>query len=463
MKTPQKPWSGRFSSPTKASIEQFTESVSFDCRLAPYDVRASRAHADALHSAGILTKREHQRIDKALREILMEIENGKFQFKAELEDVHMNIEHRLRKKIGDLAGKLHTARSRNDLIAADMRLYIKDAATAIANLITALQKTIVEKAEKNIKVIMPGYTHLQRAQPVLFAHHLMAYYEMLARDYGRIADAAMRADVCPLGSCALAGTALPIDWEAEAKALGFSATARNSIDAVSDRDFVIEFLAVAAIIMIHLSRLAEEIILWSSTEFGFITLPDEICTGSSIMPHKKNPDVAELIRGKTGRVVGALTAMITIMKGLPLSYNRDFQEDKENLFNAVDTVAACLEMARELISGARINADVMERAADSAFLTSVDLTDYLVLKGIPFRTAHQLVGKIVRSCEQTGKNLQDLTLKEFRAFSTVFEKDVSRLLSARGSVERKTGKFSTSPKEVQKSIHHAQCELEKRK
>ncbi|MEW6202911.1 MAG: argininosuccinate lyase [bacterium] len=462
MKKSDKPWAGRFAQKTKKSVEKFTESVSYDWRLAPYDVRASRAHAEGLRRAGIISKSEHQRIDRSLREILDEIVNGKFRILMELEDVHMNIEHRLKEKIGDLAGKLHTARSRNDLVSADLRLYLKDATTSVKRGITLMQKTIVKKAEDNIGVLMPGYTHLQRAQPVLFAHHLMAYYEMLARDYGRLTDAARRGDVCPLGSCALAGSALPVDWEAEARALGFAATTRNSIDAVSDRDFVIEFFAAAAVLMVHLSRFAEEIVLWSSQEFGFITLPDEACTGSSIMPHKKNPDVAELIRSKTGRVAGALIAMIITMKGLPLSYNRDLQEDKENVFDAVDTVMSCLEMASELIGGARINADVMEQAADGDFTASVDLTDYLVLKGIPFRTAHQIAGKIVKTLEKSGKSLKNITLGELRKFSSVFEEDVFSYLTVRGSIKRKVGSFSTAPGEVRKSIRRARRELEKR-
>lgn len=458
----QKPWGGRFSAPTRKSVEQFTESVSFDYRLAPYDLRAGRAHARALKAAGLLSAAEWKRMDAALADIETEVAEGKFKFKVEREDVHMNIEKRLFEKIGALAGKLHTARSRNDLVSADLRLYLREAAAELDSALAALQGAFVDRAEETVGVLMPGYTHLQRAQPVLLAHHLLAYFEMFRRDRERLAGAAARANVSPLGAAALAGGALPVDWAAVAVDLGFDGTAANSIDAVSARDFALEFLSAAAICMIHLSRFAEEVVLWSSREFGFIELPDELSTGSSIMPHKKNPDVAELIRGRAGRAVGALNGALMLMKGLPLTYNRDMQEDKVYVFESAENLAACLRMAVELVAGMAFRVEAMESAADVSFITSVDLTDYLVLKGLPFREAHGVVGRLVARCEKEKKDFRQLSLAEFREESKLFEKDVARMLDPRASAARKKSPGSTSPESVKGQIRRARKMLKKR-
>ncbi|MFH1538254.1 MAG: argininosuccinate lyase [bacterium] len=463
MSKARKPWGGRFSRPTRKSVEQFTESVSFDYRLAPFDLRAGRAHAKALKGAGLLSAAEWRRMDKALREIESEVAEGKFKFKPELEDVHMNIERRLFEKIGGLAGKLHTARSRNDLVSADLRLYLVDAIGKLDAEIAALQKALVDRAEGAQDTLMPGYTHLQRAQPVLLAHHLLAYFEMFRRDRERLADAAKRINISPLGAAALAGAALPIDWEAVAEELGFSGVAANSVDAVSDRDFVLEILSAAAVCMIHLSRFAEEVVLWSSSEFGFVELPDELSTGSSIMPHKKNPDVAELIRARAGRAAGALIGALTMMKGLPLTYNRDLQEDKVHAFESVENLSACLRMAAELVAGMEFRAERMERAADVSFMASVDLTDYLVLKGLPFRDAHTVVGRLVAYCEKGEKDLRELTVDEFREFSKLFEKDVVGMLDPRAGAARKKSPGSTSPASVKSQIRRARNLLRKSK
>ncbi|MEW5945368.1 MAG: argininosuccinate lyase [bacterium] len=458
-KSTGKLWSGRFDGETAGSVEAFTESVSDDARLAEWDVRAGRAHAEGLYGAGVLKKSEWRLIDRGLADILDEIRAGRFRFRPELEDVHMNVERRLHDKIGAVAGKLHTARSRNDLVAADLRLYLMDAAGRICAGLTALQAAVVKKAEDHLGALMPGYTHLQRAQPVLFSHHMMAYHEMFGRDRERFTEARDRMDVSPLGSCALSGTALAVDWEQVAERAGFSKTARNSIDAVSDRDFALEFLAAASITMVHLSRLADEIVIWSSAEFGFISLPDRLCTGSSIMPHKKNPDVAELIRAKSGRVAGSLVGALMIMKGLPLSYNRDLQEDKRNAFDAADTVTACLEMARHLVEGMELNEEAMERAARGGFAASVDLVDYLVGKGLPFREAHFAVGRLVRHCERKGAVFADLSLDEFRKHSPLFGADVTELLKAERSVDGKVSPGSTATREVLKNIRRAKAAL----
>lgn len=458
---PEKPWGGRFDRSTSGSVEAFTESVSFDRRLAPYDLRAGRAHARALKRAGLLTAAEWKRMDAALAEIEAEVAAGKFVFKPELEDVHMNVEARLKEKIGALAGKLHTARSRNDLVCADFRMWLRDAVAEARGALAALRAALVDRAEEAGGALMPGYTHLQRAVPVALAQHLLAYHEMFRRDSERMADAARRVNVSPLGAAAMAGAALPIDWAGIAAELGFDGTAANSIDAVGDRDFALEAVSAAAVCAMHLSRLAEEIVLWSSQEFGFVGLPDELSTGSSIMPHKKNPDVAELIRGRTGRAYGALTGLLTLMKGLPLSYNRDMQEDKVHTFEAMDNLIACARLAAELVRGVAFRTERMAGAAEISFATSVDLTDYLVLKGLPFRDAHHAVGAMVKYCESRGKDFGGLTMDEFRKFSPLFEADARRMLDAAGSVKRKSSAGSTGPASVRRQIKRARALLEK--
>lgn len=444
----EKPWSGRFRERTEGVVEEFTSSVPFDVRLWRYDIEGSIAHVRMLARQKIIPQKDARLIIRGLNDIKREIKGGGFRFLDSLEDVHMNIEHALIKKIGPTGGKLHTARSRNDQIALDLRLYLRDEIKEIIGLIQSFQDVIVKLSEKTIDTIMPGYTHLQRAQPVLLSHHLLAYFDMFERDRERLEDCLRRVNVLPLGSAALAGTSLPVDREYVANLLRFPAVSKNSIDAVSDRDFVIEFLSTAGILMVHLSRLAEEFIMWNSAEFGFIELPDAFSTGSSIMPQKKNPDVLELIRAKSGRVSGDLMSILIVMKGLPLAYNRDMQEDKEPLFDAVDTVKDCLSILIKMIPLVRFNKYVMERAAEGGFSTATDLAEYLVRKGVSFRDAHRLTGKIVRHCIKKKKALMDLGIEELRMFSEVIEDDVFYCLSAKGSVDRKVSYGGTSRKNV---------------
>jgi len=448
----KKPWAGRFGKKTEKIVEAFTSSVSFDRRLWRYDIEGSIAHAKMLGKQKIISKEDMELILKGLREIREEIEKGKFKFIEELEDIHMNIEHELIKKVGPAGGKLHTARSRNDQVALDMRLFLRDEINEIMRLIEDLQKVIVGLAEKHIDTIMPGYTHLQRAQPVLLGHHLLAYLEMLERDRERFNECLKRVNVLPLGSAALSGTGLPVDRKYMAGLLKFPAISRNSMDAVSDRDFVIEFLSASSMLMVHLSRLSEELILWSSAEFGFIELPDSYCTGSSIMPQKKNPDIPELIRGKAGRVFGHLIAVLTVLKGLPLTYNRDMQEDKEPIFDTVDTVKSSLSVLGKMMPLIRFNKEAMEKAAQDGFLVATDLAEYLVEKGIPFREAHETVGRIVRYCIENNKTLRDLELMEFRRFSKVIEKDVSKCLMVKESIKRKNSYGGTAKNRVLAAI-----------
>ncbi|MBI4691429.1 MAG: argininosuccinate lyase [Nitrospirae bacterium] len=410
----KKPWAGRFTEKTSKVVESFTESISFDRRLWRYDIEGSIAHAMMLGRQGIIPLKDSKPIIKGLEQIANEIEEGSFEFREELEDIHMNIEAALIKKTGAAGKKLHTARSRNDQVALDLRLYLRHEIKEINLLITGLQRVILEAAEKNIAVIMPGYTHLQRAQPVLLSHHLLAYVEMFQRDKSRFEDALKRINTLPLGSCALAGTTLPIDRGYVAKLLGFEGITENSIDAVSDRDFAIEFLADSSIFMMHLSRLAEELVIWSTSEFAFIELPDAFTTGSSIMPQKKNPDAAELIRGKTGRVYGDMLSLLTVMKGLPLSYNRDMQEDKIPVFDAVDTVKSCLAVLLQMLPEIKFMRERMQDAAGEAYSTATDIAEYLVKKGVPFREAHGITGKIVLYCVRNGKQLGELSLNEFK-------------------------------------------------
>ncbi len=448
----KKPWTGRFTEKTSRLVEYFTESISFDQRLWRYDIEGSIAHAKMLGRQGIIPRKDSETIINGLKTIAKEIEAGRFTFSEELEDIHMNIEAALIKKIGPAGKKLHTARSRNDQVALDLRLYLRDESREIISLIKALQRIILNIAEKNIDIIMPGYTHLQRAQPVLISHHLLAYIEMLRRDRNRFKDSLKRINILPLGSCALAGTTLPIDRAFVAKVLGFEGIAENSIDAVSDRDFAIEFLADSSILVMHLSRLAEELILWSTEEFHFIELPDAFTTGSSIMPQKKNPDVAELIRGKTGRVYGNMLSILTMMKGLPLSYNRDMQEDKTPVFDTVDTVKSCLTALAHMLPAIRFMKERMHEAAGKAYSTATDIAEYLVRKGAPFREAHEITGKIVLYCIRNKKELKELSINEFKKFSPSIAKDIYPHITAEDSVKAKTSRGGTAPSEVRKQI-----------
>jgi argininosuccinate lyase len=450
--TMKKPWAGRFKEQTSRVVESFTESISFDHRLWKYDIEGSIAHAKMLSKQRIIPKSDADKIVHGLREIEKEIETGKFIFREDLEDIHMNIEAALIKKIGDTGGKLHTARSRNDQVALDLRLYLRAETAAIIPLVRTFQKTLLDLSTKHLNTLMPGYTHLQRAQPVLLSHHLLAYAEMLQRDRERLQDALKRMNILPLGACALAGTTFPTDRSYVAQLLGFEDVSYNSIDAVSDRDFAVEFLSVSAMLIMHLSRLAEELILWSTEEFRFIEMADAFTTGSSIMPQKKNPDVAELIRGKTGRIYGHLLSLLTTMKGLPLSYNRDLQEDKVPVFDTVDTVKSCLIVVNELFPGIRFNTEKMRASAGDAFSTATDIAEYLVKKGTPFRKAHEITGRIVLYCITKNKKLEDLTLKELGSFADTFGKDIHSLLKAEESVKNKKSAGSTSPAEVLKQI-----------
>jgi argininosuccinate lyase len=448
----KKLWSGRFKEKTSGIVETFTESISFDRRLWKYDVQGSIAHADMLGKQGIISRGDAKKIIEGLKEIAHEIGSGSFRFREDLEDIHMNIEAALIKKIGPAGKKLHTARSRNDQVALDLRLYLRDEAGRIIAAIRGLQEALLDVAGKNFDYIMPGYTHLQRAQPVLLAHHLLAYVHMLERDKGRLRDALKRVNVLPLGSCALAGTSLPLDREYVAKLLGFGSVSENSMDAVSDRDFALEFLSGAAILALHLSRLAEEFVLWSAEEFSFVELPDAFTTGSSIMPQKKNPDVAELVRGKTGRVFGSLFALLTTMKGLPLAYNRDMQEDKIPVFEAADTVKASLSILGAMIPHVIFNRKRMAETASAGYSTATDIAEYLVRKGMPFREAHEVTGRIVIHCIEKKKGLGDLMIRELKKFSTLIGPDIYPFLTAEGSVMAKRSRGGTSQVEVRKQI-----------
>ena len=445
---PTKPWSGRFRGGTDPLVEAFTSSLAVDRRLYRHDIIGSIAHCRALQRAGVLTSRETTRLIGGLKQVEREINQGRFRFAAEHEDIHMAIEARLTEIVGPLGGKLHTGRSRNDQVALDLRLYLREAVADLVTRLRRLEESLLAVGRREIGVVMPGYTHLQRAQPVLFAHHLLAYVEMAERDKGRLRDALKRINVLPLGSGALAGINYPIDREYTARLLDFPAVSQNSLDAVSDRDFVVETLAALSLVMMHASRFAEELVLWSSQEFGFVELPDALCTGSSMMPQKKNPDVPELIRGKTGSVYGALLNMLTVLKGLPLSYNRDLQEDKAPLFEAMDTVQACIGLLATLVGGLTVRREAMARAAESGLLLATELADYLVRKDVPFRTAHTVVGRIVRERLERGKGLQGISLDELRAFSKAFEKDALDVLTVEGALERKDQIGGTSRKRV---------------
>jgi argininosuccinate lyase len=442
---------GRFHKATDKLVAEYTTAIPYDTRLYPYDIAGSIAHAKMLAKQGIISLEEVEIITKGLESIREEMEQGRFQFKAELEDIHMNIEARLLEKVGEVGGKLHTARSRNDQIALDLRLFTKEVVTKTLTSLKSLQRALVGLAEANKDVVIPGYTHLQPAQPVLLAHHLLAYFEMLRRDSERFGDCLRRADVMPLGSGALAGVTYDVDREFLAQELGFSQISQNSIDAVSDRDFILEYEAAASLCMMHLSRLAEEIILWSSEEFNFIELDEAYATGSSIMPQKKNPDVAELARGKTGRVYGHLMALLTTMKALPLAYNRDLQEDKEGLFDVVDTLLATLEVFTGLVATLRVNSENTERAVKRGYILATDLADYLVRKGTAFRTAHDIVAKLVSRAIAKGKPFRKLSLSEYQEFSPLFEKDVYSI-TVESSLAARDVTGGTAPKQVAQAL-----------
>ncbi|HYE89470.1 MAG TPA: argininosuccinate lyase [Terriglobales bacterium] len=450
-----KTWGGRFSAGADPTAEKFTGSIGFDRRLWPHDITGSVAWARALTRAGVLTPAERDAIVDGLARVRAELEAGTFVFRAELEDIHTNVERRLIDLIGPVGGKLHTGRSRNDQIALDERLYLRDVIADTRNGLREIQRVLVERATESLDVAMPGYTHLQRAQPVLLAHHLLAYVFMLERDRGRLADCGARNEVMPLGAAALAGTAFPIDRDALAADLGFRTPSPNSLDAVSDRDHVIEFLSAAALTGMHFSRLAGDITLWATAEFGFVEVADGFATGSSIMPQKKNPDVAELIRGKSGRLYGNLLAVLTVMKGLPLTYNSDMQEDKEAWFDSVDTLEAIVGVLPPMLASLTFRADRMRRAAGEHFATATDLADYLVKKGLPFRDAHGIVGNVVRHAIAAGKELDALSLDELRGFSPLIEKDVHAALTVDASLAARAVSGGTAPDAVRRALAEA--------
>ena len=445
-------WKGRFKTETAQLLKDFSESISFDWRLYRHDIAGSIAHATALQAAGLITAEELESIRAGLLAIREEIDRGEFQWNRELEDVHMNIEAELTRRIGDPGAKLHTARSRNDQVALDIRLYLRDEVDEIRALLAEVQKSLVDLGERNSDVVIPGYTHLQRAQPVLFAHHLLAYVEMFARDAGRLADARTRMNVMPLGSGAIAGSTINLDRELIARLLDFPAITQNSMDAVSDRDFAAELLAALALVGIHLSRLSEDLILWASSEFKFVTLSDAYTTGSSLMPQKKNPDVAELTRGKSGRLVGNLVSLLTTMKGLPMTYNRDMQEDKEPVFDSVDTVKAALQIYAAMLREIQVNRQACAAAVADWNLLATDVADYLVLRGVPFRKAHEIVGKLVALCLERGVGMADLSLPDFVALSPAFGPDVKEVFGVQRSINARTNPGSPSTENVRAQL-----------
>jgi argininosuccinate lyase len=458
-KSKNQPWSGRFSEPATELTRRFTASVSFDQRLAEVDIEGSIAHARMLHATGIIVKDDLAAIEKGLAQVRSEIRAGAFPWSEAHEDVHFNIERRLTELIGEPGKRLHTARSRNDQVATDMRLYLRAAIDQALATIRSVQKALLELADEHAETVMPGYTHLQVAQPVSYGHHLLAYFEMLVRDAQRLADCRKRVNRLPLGAAALAGTSFPIDRLMVAKELGFDGVCENSIDAVSDRDFAIEFCACAALVMTHLSRFCEEIILWMNPRFGFVALADRFCTGSSIMPQKKNPDVAELIRGKTGRVNGHLVALLTLMKAQPLAYNRDNQEDKEPLFDTVDTLTMSLAVFAEMLPGIQVNRKAMEEAARQGHATATDLAEYLVRKGVPFREAHEAVAQAVRYAESRGCELSQLKVSDLQRYSPAVGKDVLEALTLEGSLKSRTHLGGTAPVRVKAAIAKARKSL----
>ena len=454
-----KPWAGRFNEPTDAFVEAFTASVGFDQRMYKHDIAGSIAHASMLAKVGVLAEDECKLIIDGLQSIEQTISNGEFNWSTRLEDVHMNIESALTEKIGDVGKKLHTGRSRNDQVATDIRLYLRDEVVLILAELNRLQKALVDLAEQHTDTILPGFTHLQTAQPITFGHHLMAWFEMLMRDQTRLEDGLLRINVLPLGAAALAGTTFPIDREYTAQLLNFDNVSENSLDSVSDRDFAIEFCSAASILIMHLSRFSEELIIWSSAQFDFIELGDSFCTGPSIMPQKKNPDVPELIRGKSGRIFGHLMGMLTLMKGQPLAYNKDNQEDKEPLFDTIDNLKGCLKVFADMVPNINVKKDNMYKAAFKGFSTATDLADYLVRKGVPFRDAHEVVGKAVAFGIEQKKDLSEMTINELQNFSGVIEQDVFDVLTLEGSVAARNHIGGTAPKQVKAAIKRAKKRL----
>ena len=455
-------WGGRFQEPTDAFVERFTASVQFDQRLYNQDIQGSIAHATMLASVGVLTGEEAEQIIEGLNAIAADIQSGNFNWSIAREDVHMNIEAALTERIGSVGKKLHTGRSRNDQVATDIRLYLRQAIDAIATQLTRLQQGLIQLAHQEAATIMPGFTHLQTAQPVTFGHHLLAWNAMLERDYSRLLDCQNRLNECPLGAAALAGTTYPIDRAMTAAALGFKKPTDNSLDSVSDRDFAIEFNACASIIMMHLSRFSEELVLWTSSQFDFIDLPDRFCTGSSIMPQKKNPDVPELVRGKFGRVQGHLVSLLSLMKSQPLAYNKDNQEDKEPLFDTVDTLLDCLNAYADMVPTITAKADNMRDAAGKGFSTATDLADYLVRKGIPFRDSHEIVGNAVAKCIDLNCDLSELSLETMQSFSESIDKDVFSILTLEGSVASRNHLGGTAPEQVKQAAAKASDTIKER-
>jgi len=454
-------WSARFAEPVDERVKRFTASVGFDRRLAKYDIAGSRAHARMLAARGILSRRDLAAIQRGLNRIEREIDAGRFRWSLDAEDVHLNIERRLTALVGDAGKRLHTARSRNDQVATDVRLWLRDEMDGLRALLSRLQVALLDQAQRHAALVMPGFTHLQVAQPVTFGHHLLAYVEMLERDRERFTQVRKRVNQLPLGAAALAGTSFPIDRKRVARELGFEGLCENSLDAVSDRDFAIEFCAAAAIVMVHLSRFAEELVLWASPRFGFVRLPDAYCTGSSIMPQKKNPDVPELVRGKAGRVFGHLVALLALMKAQPLAYNKDNQEDKEPLFDTADTLRDCLAVFAGLVAGLEPRAQPMRAAALEGHATATDLADYLVRKGVPFRDAHGMVARAVREAERAGVDLASLPLSTLKKFSPKIGPDVAKVLTLEGSVAARSHIGGTAPAEVRRAIARARQRLKK--
>ena len=457
----EKMWAGRSSGKLDRAADDFNSSIHFDSRMAKQDIKGSMAHAAMLAAQGILSQDDYHRIAKGLSEILTDLQSGALAIDMSAEDIHMFIEAELTRRLGDVGKRLHTARSRNDQVATDLRLYLRDETAEIISALRELIAAIYQKASENTDVILPGYTHLQRAQPVTFAHHLLAYAMMFIRDAGRLSDAVKRMNVSPLGACALAGTTYPIDRQMTAAALGFDGVTQNSMDSVSDRDFCVELLSAFSLIMMHLSRFSEEIILWSSWEFSFIELDDAYTTGSSIMPQKKNSDMAELVRGKTGRVYGDLIGTLTMLKGLPLAYNKDMQEDKESIFDGCDTVKACLSVFTPMISTMRVKKEHMKEAAGRGFINATDLADYLTKKGMPFRSAYKLVGEIVAKCIAVGKTLETLSLSEYQTYSELFENDLYEEISLETCVKKRVSEGGPGPDSVKEQLRYVACFLEK--
>jgi len=453
-------WGGRFTKETNKLVEEFTASISFDQKLAKEDITGSLAHVQMLGECGIIPVEDAIKIKDGLLSIKKMVEDNEVEFLIEDEDIHMNIEKLLIEKIGPVGGKLHTGRSRNDQVATDMHLYLRTKTTELITLLEDVQQALINQAKENIQTLIPGYTHLQRAQPVSFAHHLMAYFWMFERDKERMLDSLKRINWLPLGSGALAGTTFPINRERVAELLGFETVYPNSMDAVSDRDFILEFLSIGSIIMTHISRLSEELVIWSSQEFQFVELDDSFCTGSSIMPQKKNPDVPELLRGKTGRTYGNLIGLLTVLKGLPLAYNKDLQEDKEGMFDTVETIEGSLKLLAPMIETMTVNKAVMRKAINKDFSNATDIADYLVRKGLPFREAHEVIGKTVLYAIQTNKFLLDLTLEEYQGFSPLFEEDIYKVLAPEHVVAVRNSFGGTAPEQVMKQIKLAEGKLQ---